>query len=101
MRRGLVVLILVLSGSLVAHAQVAVFDAAVTFRNTVTATLQEYLATVQREQRKQIRRMSRRLSLIADLARYRLPEPPRWRTHAWEDNLAFLYSTELNAALNY
>jgi hypothetical protein len=91
----------VLVGGLVAQAQVVVFDAAVTFRNTVTATIQEYLASVQREQRKQFWRMSRRLSMFTDLARYRLPEPPRWRTHAWEDHLAFLYSTGFNAVLNY
>ena len=37
--------------------------------------------------------MSRRLSMFTDLAKYRLPDPPRWRTHAWEDHEAFLYST--------
>ena len=67
----------------------------------MTATLKEYLANVQREQRRQLRRMARRLSLFTDLGTYRLPDPPRWRTHAWEDHLAFLYSTAFNAALNY
>jgi len=101
MRRIVATVAFVLMGGLVGHAQVAVFDAAVTFRNSVTATIKEYLLTVQAQQHRQLRRMSRRLSVFTDLAKYRLPDPPRWRTHAWENNEAFLYATGFHAALNY
>ena len=88
-------------GGLVGHAQIVVYDGAVTFRNSVTAALKEYLLTVQREQHSQLRRMAQRLSMFTNLGKYTLPDPPRWRTHAWENNEAFLFSTAYHAALNY
>jgi hypothetical protein len=101
MRRSLLIVAFIIVGSLVGHAQVVVFDSAVTARNSVTAALKEYLLTVQREQHRQLRRMARRLSMFTSLGKYTLPNAPRWRTHAWEDNEAFLYSTAYHAALNY
>jgi len=101
MRRSLLVFAFVCVSGLVGHAQVVVYDAAVTFRNSVTATLKEYLLTVQREQHGQLRRMAQRLSMFTNLGKYSVPDPPRWRTHAWEDNDAFLFSNLYHAALNY
>ena len=101
MRQSLLVFALVCVTGLVGHAQVVVYDPAVTFRNSVTATLKEYLLTVQREQHGQLRRMAQRLSMFTNLGKYSVPDPPRWRTHAWEDNETFLFSTAYHAALNY
>lgn len=101
MRRSVLVLAFILVGGLVTHAQVAVFDTAVTFRNSVTAALKDYLLTVQREQHGQLRRMAQRLSMFTNLGKYAVPDAPRWRTHAWENNEAFLFSTAYHAALNY
>ena len=86
---------------LVGHAQIVVYDRAVTFRNSVTAALKEYLLTVQRQQHSQLRRMAQRLSMFTDLGKYTLPDPPRWRTHALENHEVFLFSTAYHAALNY
>lgn len=101
MRRSVLILAFIVVDSLVGHAQVVVYDGAVTFRNSVTATLKEYLLTVQREQHSQLRRMARRLSMFTNLSKYTVPDAPRWRTHAWENNEAFLFSTAYHAALNY
>ena len=101
MRRAVLVIAFVFVGSVVGHAQIVVYDGATTFRNSVTAALKEYLLTVQQQQHSQLRRMAQRLSMFTNLSRYTLPDPPRWRTHAWENNEAFLYSTAYHAALNY
>ena len=101
MRQSLLVFVLVGLSGLVGHAQIVVYDPAVTFRNSVTATLKEYLLTVQRDQHSQLRRMAQRLSVFTNLGKYSVLDPPRWRTHAWEDNDAFLFSTAYHAALNY
>lgn len=77
-------------------AQVAVFDPAVTLRNSVTATVKELLFQLQQEEHRKLRRMSRRLSMHTDLNRYALPDPPRWRTHGDE---RFLFSVAYNDAL--
>lgn len=77
-------------------AQVAVFDPAVTMRNTLTATVKELLWRLQQEEHRKLRRMSRRLSMHTDLGRYALPDPPRWRTHGDE---RFLFSVPYNDAL--
>ncbi len=101
MRRAFLVIAFVFVGTFVGHAQVVVYDGATTFRNSVTAALKEYQLTVQRQQHSQLRRMAQRLSMFTNLSKYALPDPPRWRTHAWENNEAFLYSTVYHAALNY
>lgn len=101
MRRSVVVVAFISVSGLVGHAQLAVHDGAVTLRNSVTAALKEYLLTVQREQHGQLRRMAQRLSMFTNLAKYRVPDPPLWRIHAWENNDTFLFSTAYHAALNY
>src|SRR3954454_19564416 len=92
---------LVLFGCMAAQAQITVFDPAITIRNTTTAIVKELLANLQEQQRRQIRRMSRRLSLFTDLQKYKLPEPPRWRIHNFNDPDAVLFARDYHAALNY
>lgn len=101
MRRSVVVLVCVLVSGLVGHAQIVVYDGAVTLRNSVTAALKEYLLTVQRDQRRQVRRMAQRLSLFTNLAKYTVPDPPRWRTHDFENPDVFRFARAYHAALNY
>ena len=93
--------VLVLFGCIAAQAQIVVFDPAITVRNTITATIKELMATLQEQQRRQIRRMSRRLSFFTDLQKYKLPEPPRWRIHIFNDPEAVLFAGDYHAALNY
>jgi hypothetical protein len=83
MRRVCVVSLLCLVLSLEPAAQIAVFDPAVTARNSVTASVEELLWTTELLQHSQLRRMAQRLSLFTDLSKYVLAEPPRWRTHDW------------------
>ncbi len=92
---------LVLFGCIAVQAQIVVFDPAITIRNTTTAIVKELLANLQEQQRRQIRRMSRRLSLFTDLQKYQLPEPPRWRIHIFNDPEAVLFAGDYHAALNY
>ena len=92
---------LVLFGCIAAQAQIVVYDPAITIRNTTTAIVKELLANLQEQQRRQIRRMSRRLSLFTDLQKYQLPEPPRWRIHIFNDPEAVLFAGDYHAALNY
>jgi hypothetical protein len=92
---------ILLIGCIAVEAQIVVHDPAVTIRNTATAVVKELLANLQEQQRRQIRRMSRRLSLFTDLKKYELPEPPRWRIHVFEDPEAVLLARDYHAALNY
>ena len=92
---------LVLFGCIAVQAQIVVFDPAITIRNTTTAVIKELLANLQEQQRRQIRRMSRRLSFYSDLQRYKLPDPPRWRIHIFDDPEAVLFAGTYHAALNY
>jgi hypothetical protein len=103
-RRRRVVLVVLAVLSLVvwpAHAQVVVTDPAVTIRNALTAALEEYLFTVQQAQRRQIRRMARRLSLFTDLDQYLVADTPRWRIHNFQDADAVIFARAYHAALNY
>jgi len=81
MRRVSLALAFVLFSGSAASAQWVITDPAVTARNAATALLKEYLLNTQTEQRRQLRRMSRRLSFVTSLDRYVLAEVPRWRTH--------------------
>ena len=90
-----------LFGCIAVHAQIAVYDPAITIRNTATAIVKELLGNLQEQQRRQIRRMSRRLSLFTDLQKYTLPDPPRWRIHIFDDPEAVLFAGDYHAALNY
>ena len=76
-------------------AQMIVNDPAVTARNTITAMVKEYLVNLQAEQHSQLRRMATRLSVYTNLAKYALPDPPRWRTHGGD----FLFAGRYNDAL--
>jgi len=95
MRRVLLTFVLVALCAPLASAQLVVTDPAVTFRNSVTAALKEYLLNVQQEQHRKLRRMARRLSMHTNLDKFALPDPPRWRTHGGD----FLYSQAYNDAL--
>ena len=99
-RSALVWAIAVLCGS-GAQAQVAVYDPAVTARNTITAAVKEYLLELQTQQHSQLRRMAQRLSMFTDLRKYGVPDPPRWRTHDFENPDVFLFARAYHAALNY
>jgi hypothetical protein len=76
-------------------AQWVVYDAATTARNSVTATVKEYLYQTQLQQRLKIRDMARRLSALTNLRKYLLEDVPRWRTHGGD----FFYAQPYNDAL--
>ena len=82
-------------------AQIVVHDPAVTLRNSVTATIEQYLFNIQNEKRRQIRRMARRLSLFTDIGKYVLMDTPEWRIHEFQDADAVLFARDYHAALNY
>ena len=96
MRRAVLALLLVSLTSIELSAQIPVTDPAVTLRNGVTAALKDYLVDLQRDQRRKLRRMARRLSMHTDLGKYLVLNPPRWRTHGGE---SFLYAGPYNNAL--
>lgn len=101
MRKAMLALGFVLMGAAIGHAQLVVYDPAVTYRNTVTAALKEYQLAVQRQQHSQLRRMAQRLSMFTSLRKYRLTDVPRWRTHDFENPEVFLFARDYHAALNY
>lgn len=101
MRRFVFALALVLASGLAASAQIVVYDPAVTARNSVIASIEEYVKNVQDLQRRLLRKMSRRLSVFTDLGKYKLPDAPRWRIHIFGDPSAVLFAGDYNAALNY
>jgi hypothetical protein len=101
MRRLCLTLGIVVLASYRLTAQVAVTDPAVTLRNTITAILHQYLVETEQAQHRQLRRWSRRLSQFTDLRKYALEDPPRWRTHDFENPNVFLFARAYHAALNY
>lgn len=101
MRRALLVIAFLAFGHMSGLAQVAVFDAAVTARNTLTAALKEYQITVQQQQHSQLRRMAQRLSMFTDLAKFSVGDAPRWRIHDFENAELFRFARAYHAALNY
>lgn len=100
MRKLLLTCGLVLGLVTPSYAQWVVYDAAVTYRNSVTAALKEVLIRLQQQQHSELRRMAHRLSMFTTLAKYRVLDPPRWRTHDFESP-TFLYARDYHAALNY
>jgi hypothetical protein len=86
-------LVAIASGN--ASAQFVVYDAATTARNTITATLKQYLYEVQLQQHQKISEMARRLSALTSLRKYALTDVPRWRTHGGD----FYYAQPYNDAL--
>ena len=108
MRRLFVgVIAIVLVGCLAAQAQIVVTDPAVTARNSVTATVMDFLVNLQREQRRQLRRMARRLSVFTDLRKYVTADTPddipQWRIHVFLDapEEPVYFAKDYHAALNY
>jgi hypothetical protein len=83
------------------RAQIVVHDPAVTFRNGVTATIEQYLFNIQNEQRRQIDRMAQRLSLFTAIGKYVLTDTPEWRIHGSLDAVPVLFAQDYHAALNY
>jgi hypothetical protein len=86
-RRILVIatIALITMGSRYAHAQIVVHDAALTFRNTVIATLKSQLLGTLTEEADRIQRMARRLSTLTSLDKYAVPDPTRWRSYRYQD----------------
>jgi hypothetical protein len=78
-----------------ASAQLVVNDPTTTARNAVTAVLKSQLLQTLRLERDRLRQMSRRLSRYTSLDKYRLDDPPRWRTHGGD----FLFGQPYNDAL--
>jgi hypothetical protein len=76
-------------------AQLVVYDAATTARNTVTAAVKQYLFETERQQHMKIREMARRLSALTNLRKYVTEDVPRWRTHGGD----FFYAQPYNDAL--
>jgi len=76
-------------------AQLVVYDAATTARNTVTATVKQYLFETERQQHSKLREMARRLSALTNLRKYVMEDVPRWRTHGGD----FFYAQPYNDAL--
>ena len=101
MRRLVLGIVFVLVGCLAASAQIMVYDPAVTARNGITASIEQSLQQIQTLQRKLLRKMARRLSVFTDLAKYRLPDAPRWRIHLFGDPSVVRFAGDYNAALNY
>lgn len=101
MRRLLLIVTFVAFSGAAGYAQVAVFDFAVTLRNSLTAALKEYQLTVQREQHSQLRRWAQRLSMFTDLAKFSVGDAPRWRIHDFENADAFRFARAYHASLNY
>lgn len=100
MRKTLLTLGVLFGIAAPSNAQWVVHDPAVTYRNSVTAVLKEVLVRLQQQQHSELRRMAHRLSMFTSLAKYRVPDPPRWRTHDFEGP-AFLFARDYHAALNY
>ena len=76
-------------------AQLVVYDAATTARNTVTAAVKQYLFETERQQHMKLREMARRLSALTNLRKYVMEDVPRWRTHGGD----FFYAQPYNDAL--
>jgi hypothetical protein len=97
MRRHWIVIVLgaVLLEVRPVSAQLVINDPTTTARNAVTAVLKNQLLQTLRLERDRLREMSRRLSRYTSLDRYRLEDPPRWRTHGGD----FLFTQSYNDAL--
>ena len=83
-----------------ATAQIVVTDPAITAKNAIVATLKQHVLETATEQARRFRRMARRLSVLTNLSKYSLPEPPMWRIHLFKRE-QFVYANPYNAALNY
>ena len=95
MRRLLLLGAAVLLAARPLSAQISVYDPANTARNSISASLEQFLLETERLQHAKLRDMARRLSAFADLRRFVLLDVPRWRTHGGD----FLYANGVNDAL--
>ena len=95
MRKHLLILVGMLAMSAPVTGQIAVRDPAVTAQNAAIAAVKNLLLNGERDQHAQLRRMARRLSLLTSLLKYRIDNPPRWRTHGGD----FLFAGPYNGAL--
>ena len=95
MRRLLLLGAAVLLAARPLSAQISVYDPANTARNSISASLEQFLLETERLQHAKLRDMARRLSAFADLRRFVLLDVPRWRTHGGN----FLYANGVNDAL--
>ena len=95
----LCVVVLVTVGLSSARAFV-VTDPVTTARNAVTAVLTRQIVDTIVRQHERLRRMAERLSAHTPLAKYAVPEPPRWRPHA-SDPATFPYGHGYLGALTY
>src|SRR5690606_30071183 len=94
-------LVLILVAASGVRAQIPVTDVANVIQARITAVVKEYQHLLQRAQHSQLRRMAQRLSMFTNLGKYGVPEPPRWRTHDFENPALFHFSRAYHAALNY
>ena len=101
MRRLCLSFALVLAWAVGLQAQIPVTDIATTTQSRIAAIVQEYLHLLERDQHSQLRRMAQRLSMFTDLGKYGVPDPPRWRTHDFENPEVFHFARSYHAALNY
>lgn len=95
-RHCVLAILVVVSTSAPASAQIPIFDAATTARNRATAVLKELLTRIQEQQHDKLLEMARRLSTLTNLRKYRLDEIPRWSIHRSGN---FLYASEYLEAL--
>jgi hypothetical protein len=99
-RTALVAAGLVAISTVYLAAQWIVNDPMTTAKNAAIAALKEQLLNVLTDENQQVTRMARRLGgLAANLERYALPDPPRWRTHPIDGD-ELLYAYPWLAALN-
>lgn len=101
MRRLALSVALILAFAGVVQAQIPVTDVANVIQARITAVVKEYQHLLQRDQHSQLRRMAQRLSMFTDLRKYGVPDPPRWRTHDFENPEVFRFARDYHAALNY
>ena len=101
-RKRLAVLALsgVLAAASVAHAQFAVFDAANTLRNSITAELKAHIFSVLGDEALQLQRIAKRLSDFTDLRKFATHDVPEWRIHLFQFE-QYLFANGFNASLNY
>lgn len=92
-------LVAVLAGSLGSASAFVITDPGTTAQNVITAVLKSQLVETLTEQGRRIRRMARRLSAFADLNRFAVADPPRWRSYRYQD--VSLYANAYSEALNF
>src|SRR5688572_16071861 len=90
-----------ISGALVAtiaspvSAQLVVYDAATTARNTITAAVKQYLFDTERQQHTKLREMARRLSALTNLTKFVMGDVAKRGTNGGD----FFYAHPYNDAL--